>query len=153
VNAPAVLWGGVDLWRPRVYLDYTLQPTNLQYRACRIELADLGLNFPLIKCILLPALVIITIPIPQSTINIQIHPLQNNIFMCPRSIAGVPLSQALLGYLSTAPQSVCVPDVIGTLAVWIQKQKQTNPPTQPTKTKPRVSHEASWLCVGGKGVD
>ena len=34
-----------------------LQPTNLQDRACRIELADLGLNFPLVKSILLPALV------------------------------------------------------------------------------------------------
>jgi len=40
--------------------------------------------------------VIITIPIPQSTINIQIHPLQNNIHR-PRSIAGVPSSQALPG--------------------------------------------------------
>jgi len=39
------------------------------------------------------------------------------------SIAGVPSSQALPGYLITAPPSVCVPDVIGALAVWIQKQK------------------------------
>ena len=29
-------------------------------------------------------------------------------------------SQALPGYLITAPPSVCVPDVIGVLAVWIQ---------------------------------
>ena len=34
-------------------------------------------------------------------------------------IAGVPSSQALPGFLITAPPSVCVPDVIGTLAVWI----------------------------------
>ena len=39
-------------------------------------------------------------------------------------IAGVPSSQALLGYLITAPPSVCVPDVIGVLAVWIQKQNK-----------------------------
>jgi len=38
----------------------------------------------------------------------------------PGSIAGVPLSQALPGYLITAPPSVCVPDVTGALAVWIQ---------------------------------
>ena len=38
-----------------------------------------------------------------------------------RSIAGVPASQALLGYLITAPPAVCVPDVIGALAVWIQQ--------------------------------
>jgi len=39
-------------------------------------------------------------------------------------IAGVPSSQALLGYLITEPPSVCVPDVIGVLAVWIQKQNK-----------------------------
>jgi len=32
-------------------------------------------------------------------------------------IAGVPSSQALPGYLMTAPPSVCVPAVIGVLAV------------------------------------
>ena len=47
-------------------------------------------------------------------------------FMCPRSIAGVPSSQALLGFFITAPPSVCVPDVIGALAVWIQNQKSHN---------------------------
>ena len=36
------------------------------------------------------------------------------IFMC---IVGVPLSQALPGFLITAPPSVCVPDVMGVLAV------------------------------------
>jgi len=36
----------------------------------------------------------------------------------------VPSSQALLGFLITAPPSVCVPDVIGVLAVWIQKQNK-----------------------------
>ena len=34
----------------------------------------------------------------------------------PWSIAGVPSSQALPGFLITAPPSVCVPDVIGALA-------------------------------------
>ena len=43
--------------------------------------------------------------------------------MCPRSIAGVPSSQALLGYLITAPPSVCIPTVIGALTVWFQNQK------------------------------
>ena len=32
-------------------------------------------------------------------------------------IAGVPSSQALPGYLITAPPSVCIPDVHGVLAV------------------------------------
>ena len=35
-------------------------------------------------------------------------------------IAGVPKSQALPGFLITAPPSVCVPAVLGVLAVWIQ---------------------------------
>jgi len=39
-------------------------------------------------------------------------------------IAGVPSSQALPGYLITAPPSVCVPDVLGVLAVWIQNPKK-----------------------------
>jgi len=46
--------------------------------------------------------------------------------MCPRSIARVPSSQVLPGFLNTAHhQVVCVPlvfvpDVIGALAVWRQ---------------------------------
>jgi len=35
----------------------------------------------------------------------------------------VPSSQALPGYFITAPPSVCVPAVIGVLAVRIQKKK------------------------------
>ena len=41
-----------------------------------------------------------------------------------RSIAGVPSSQALPGFLITAPPSVCVPAVLVALAVWIQNQKK-----------------------------
>ena len=37
---------------------------------------------------------------------------------------GSASSQALPGFLITAPPSVCVPDAIGVLAVWIQNQKQ-----------------------------
>jgi len=40
-------------------------------------------------------------------------------------IAGVPLSQALPGYLITALPSVCVSAVIGVLAVWIQNITKT----------------------------
>jgi len=42
----------------------------------------------------------------------------------PWFIAGVPSSQALPGFLIPAPPSVCVPAVIGALAVWIQKKKK-----------------------------
>jgi len=38
------------------------------------------------------------------------------------SIAGMPSSQALPGFLITAPPSLCVPDVIGTPVVWIPNQ-------------------------------
>ena len=63
---------------------------------------------------------IITIPTP--TPNIQIN--FKTRFMCPRSIAGVPWSQALPGFLITAPPPVCVPDVTGALAVrWQNKTK------------------------------
>jgi len=39
-------------------------------------------------------------------------------------IAGVPSSQALPGFLSTAPPSVCVPAALVALTVWIQNQKK-----------------------------
>ena len=42
------------------------------------------------------------------------------------SIAGLPWSQALPGYLITVPPSVCVPAVIGALAMWIQNKKTKN---------------------------
>jgi hypothetical protein len=45
-------------------------------------------------------------------------------FMCPRSIAGAPSRQALPGLLITTPPSVCVPAVIGALAVWISNQNR-----------------------------
>jgi len=45
-------------------------------------------------------------------------------FMCPRSIAGVPSSQALPGFLITAPPSVCVSDEIGALACGFQTKKK-----------------------------
>jgi len=45
-------------------------------------------------------------------------------------IAGVPSSQALPGFLISAPPSVCVPDVIGVLAVWIQNPKKKRATTQ-----------------------
>jgi len=39
-------------------------------------------------------------------------------------IAGVPSSQALPGFFIPAPPSVCFPEVIGVLGVWIQKKKK-----------------------------
>jgi len=42
----------------------------------------------------------------------------------PWSIVGVPSSQALPGFLITAPPPVLVPTVLGTLAVWVQNQKE-----------------------------
>jgi len=66
--------------------------------------------------------------------NASIHSKHTNTstskqYSCvPRSIAGVPpSSQALLGFRITAPPPVCVPDIIGALAVWIQNQNKTKP--------------------------
>ena len=44
----------------------------------------------------------------------------------PWSIAGVPSSQALPGYLIIAPPSVCVPDVIGALACGFKTPTKKN---------------------------
>jgi len=43
-------------------------------------------------------------------------------------IAEVPSSQAVPGFLITAPPSVCVPEIIGVLAVWISNQKKKKCP-------------------------
>jgi len=39
-------------------------------------------------------------------------------------ISGVPSRQALSGFLIIAPPSVCVPTVLGALAMWIRNKKQ-----------------------------
>jgi len=65
-------------------------------------------------------------------------------FKCPRSIAGVPKSQALPGILITAPPSVCVPDVIGALAVCIQNQKKKGSSFKPTEG----TQEAEYILSG-----
>jgi len=57
-------------------------------------------------------------------------------------IAGVPMSQAFPGYLITAPPSVCVPDVIGALAVWIQNQKKKK---KETGTRRGVGHRSPGI--------
>ena len=79
-------------------------------------------------------------------------------YMCTRlpfiswSIAGVPSSQALLGsgYLITAPpsQSVCVPDVDGALAVWIQKQKQPKNRVYLLAAEKEVPHSKLSVFLG-----
>ena len=45
-------------------------------------------------------------------------------FTGPRSIAGVSSSQALSGFLITAPPPVFIPAVLGALPGWIQKPKK-----------------------------
>jgi len=45
-------------------------------------------------------------------------------------IVGMSSSQALPGFLITAPPSVCVSAVLGALAVWIQNQKKKIGSTQ-----------------------
>jgi len=75
-------------------------------------------------------------------------------------IAGVPSSQALPGFLITAPPSVCVPAVVGVLAVWIQQQKQKNSQKKPSQNKnknkakrdPSISNSA-WECIFQMNVD
>ena len=58
--------------------------------------------------------------------NIKMILLQKNIHVSEvHCWSAVRFGQALPGYLITAPPSVCIPDVIGALAVWIQNQKKT----------------------------
>jgi len=58
----------------------------------------------------------------------------------PWSIAGVPSSQALPGFLLTAPPFMCVPAVIGALAVWIHKKNK--------KWLPDVHHPPRLVIEG-----
>jgi len=67
-------------------------------------------------------------------------------------IAGVPSSQVLLGFLITAPPSVCAPDAIGALAVWIQNQKKKicvrNEPSPPSLALRRYSKGYCYFFFG-----
>jgi len=57
--------------------------------------------------------------------NRKIILLPNNIHVSEVHCgSAVRFGQALLGFLITAPPSVCVPEVIGVLAVWISNQKK-----------------------------
>jgi len=57
----------------------------------------------------------------------------------PWSIAGVPSSQALPDFLITASPPVCVPEVLGALAAWIQNQNKIKSKSR-TRRK-RTTHE------------
>jgi len=67
--------------------------------------------------------VIITIPILQSTINLKINPLQNHMHVS-KVHCGSAFEPGASGlpYYCTPP--VCVPDVIGALAVWWQNNQK-----------------------------
>jgi len=64
-------------------------------------------------------------------------------------IAGVPSSQALPGFLITAPPSVCVSVVLGALPVWIQNQKKTKRDQGRDKLRPWMKHRGfrrEYVC-------
>jgi len=62
-------------------------------------------------------------------------------------VAGVPSSQALPGYLITAPPSVCDPDVIGALAVWIVKKKSCiHPSRHDFPISPSACPSSGWTA-------
>jgi len=58
----------------------------------------------------------------------------------------VPSSQALPGYLITAPPSVCVPAVIGMLAVWIQKPRGKQKKGLQTKNRVKYCRKSN-VCT------
>ena len=72
--------------------------------------------------------------------------------LIPWPIAGVPSSQALLGFPITAPPPVCVPTVIGALAEWRQNKKKKNR-RRAARRQPRQGllalkqDERAWLRV------
>jgi len=70
-----------------------------------------------------------------------------SIFIGPRSIAGVPSSQALLGFHITAPPPVLVLAVLGALAVWIKNQKKNKGSTRCLKNK-KCENEELLVCYG-----
>jgi len=63
----------------------------------------------------------------------------------PRSIASVPSSWALLGFPITAPPPVCVPDVIGALAVW--RQHKTKNRYLPLRSCCVCCRAKSWIMM------
>ena len=84
---------------------------------------------------------------PESRLQSLPHPyspLRANAFLRITNIktilvAGVPSSQALPGFLITAPPSVCVSAVLVSLVVWIQNQKKSKN-NQPKPRSRQVIH-------------
>jgi len=76
---------------------------------------------------------------------IQNHKKKKKDYMCmrlpliPWSIAGMPSSRALPGYLITAPAPECIPFVIGALPEWIQTQQKQNKKCKERKEQYSVS--------------
>jgi len=70
------------------------------------------------------SIVILTITIPISTLNIQIHHFKIT-FMCPMSIAGVPFDSAGRFRAYYCAPLVCVPAVSGSVAVWRHNKPKT----------------------------
>ena len=64
----------------------------------------------------------------------------------PWSIVGVPSGHALPGNLITARPPVCVPDVIGALAVWIQNQKKKSSWNYFAMFSTTRGQTATWQC-------
>jgi len=84
--------------------------------------------------------------IPSSTNSRHEMPQKKNATVL---IAGVPSSQALPGFLLTAPSPVVVSAVLGALAVWIQNHmpSYTAPPCSPTRTYARLSEgDLGYTC-------
>jgi len=65
--------------------------------------------------------------------------------------SAIRFGQALLGFLITTPPSVCVPAVLGALAVWIenQKKKQLGPQTH-FRAKSQSEGPYNWSQNRGK---
>jgi len=99
----------------------------MKYQKQRSNLFEFKINLSLYMCFFVLFIVCLYICVCECVLQNLTKIIKPNIKII--LIAGVPSSLALLGYLTTAPTFVCVPDVIDVLALWIQNQKKSKSPS------------------------
>ena len=87
------------------------------------NLFQFKINLSLFLCVLFCASFVCKSAYPNVHRDFKTTIIKQNIEIM--LIVGVPKSQAAPVYLITTPPSVCIPDVIGVLAVWISNQKKS----------------------------
>jgi hypothetical protein len=131
-SSDVVLWVQRDFWKFSAHThmwarsEFSLSPSSplLEIKHQTLNLLQFITNLVLCMCVLFYSSFVCISAYANAYFKTTIIKQNTEIIL----IAGVPSCQALPGFLITAPwpPSVCIPAVLGALAVWIQNQIKKN---------------------------